>query len=403
MAITFLHTGDAHIDNGTHGHVNPDTGVNSAWESNQRSIRHLAEQAAERKVSAIIDAGDLTKDGRPPMQALLMLVEAYEPAIEARIPIILQDGNHHFTGVSPDHRTLIHVLAEMIRARGGIVHVVPHPDLVTLDNGLQIAVLPWMSKNRVLAKLDEAGLSPADGDRRVAEYGMQTLEELAAKADQSSPLIMSSHVTIDDLRIDAVAEGFRRGSETELAHLFSEPVLPRKLLEQLPFQYGALGHIHTPQNMGEKYWYAGSPNRFTFTDMPDEKGGNLVTLDGDTLTVERILTPARRMVGIDLEQPDFEDKLASLQPGDLVQLRLVTGEPETPREVKKRIAEAGAVLADTKPRPKPKEQSTAVTLPKKVDQATALRTWAEHNPTGVEIDKLIAAAEQIDAEEKVKA
>jgi exonuclease SbcD len=403
MATTFLHTGDAHIDNSTHGTVNPDTGVNSAWESNQRTIRHLSEQAVARNAGAVIDCGDLTKDGRPSMQALLMLLDAYMPVIEARIPILLLDGNHHLTGVSPDHRTLIHVLAEMIRARGGIVHVVSEPRLVTLENGLQVAVLPWMSKNRVLARLDENDLSPADGDRRVAEYGLSTLEKLAGEADSSLPLIMASHVTVDDLRIDAVTNGFRRGSETELAHLFAEPVLPRRELEKLPFQYGALGHIHTPQSMGEKYWYAGSPNRLTFTDMPDEKGGNLVTIDGDGFTVERILTPARRMVGIDLEYPDFEDDLALLQPGDLVQLKLTTGEPETPREVKKTIAEKGAILAETKARPKPKETVERVSLPKRVDPVTALRTWAEHNPTGVGVDKLVAAAEQIDAEEKVNA
>lgn len=399
MTITIMHTGDEHVDTDAHGAMNPKTGLNTAWESNQRVMRHLAEVAVERKVQAFLSCGDLSKTGRPSQEAVALIVDAYTPLADAGIPIIFLDGNHHLTGVPSDHRTIIHTVAEMLRGRGATVHIASDPKLIRLDSGLQIAALPWLAKNRILNMLEIVDLTPAAGDSRVAEYGMNALERMAEEADSDSPLIMASHVTVDDVRIDAVADGFRRGSEMEIAHLFSEPVLPRKQLELLPFSYGALSHIHTPQAMGKKYWYAGSPNRLTFTDMKDEKGGNLVTIgEQGLISVERILTPARKMAQIDLDVAGFAAALDTLEEGTLVRVLLETGNPEVPREIRKAITAAGAILADTKARPKPRETVARVVLPEKVDPGTALRAWAAHNaPKGVDVEHLVAAAEKLDA------
>jgi len=392
---TFIHTGDEHIDSDAHGTINPATGLNTAWESNYSVLRHLAETAVERKVDFFLSAGDNFKTGRPSQEALLLFVDALAPVANAAIPIVLLDGNHHMTGVSSDHRTVIHVVAEMLRARGGVVFIASDPTLIRLPGGQQIAALPWLSKNRVLNQLDAIDLTPAQGDQRVAKHGLDLLSKFAEEADSDSPLIMASHVTVDDVRIDAVSEGFTRGSEMEIAHLFSEPVLPRKELEKLPFAYGALSHIHTPQKMGERYYYAGSPNRLTFTDMPDVKGGNLVTInDNGTIDVEKIITPARIMAAVDLDIPGFDKAVAALQPGTLVQVWLETGNPEVPKEIRKSIADAGAILADTRPRPKPRAVSEHTVLPEKVDHVTALRTWAGiHAADTVDIDDLLAAAD----------
>jgi exonuclease SbcD len=395
----FMHSGDEHMDVETHGTLNPKTGLNTAWESNFTVVRFLADAAVERCADFFISSGDNFKTGRPSQEALMLFVDALTPVANAGIPIVLLDGNHHMTGVSSDHRTVIHVVAEMLRSRGGTVFIASDPQLIRLPGGQQIAALPWLSKNRILNMLEATDLTPAAGDARVAEYGMQALEKMAAEADADSPLIMASHVTVDDLRIDAISDGFKRGSEMDIAHLFSEPVLPRKQLEKLPFSYGALAHIHTPQALGKKYWYAGSPNRLTFTDMPDIKGGNLVTIDEKGVaSVERIVTPARKMAAIDLDKPGFADVLDSLEEGTLVQVLLETGNPEVPRDIRKAIAAAGATLADTKARPKSREIVAHVALPEKVDPVTALRTWAEHNaPAGMDIEHLVAAAENLSA------
>lgn len=396
-ATTFMHTGDVHMDSDAHGTINPKTGLNTAWESNYRVLRHIAEVAVERKVDFFLDAGDLTKSGRPSQEALMLIVDALTPLAEAHIPIILIDGNHHMTGVPSDHRTLIHAVAGLLRALGGVVFIASDPTLITLPGGQQVATLPWLSKNRVLNSLGLNDLSPAEGDDRVAKFAVDTLHRLVDEADLSSPLIMASHVTVDDLRIDGLANGFVRGSEMEIAHLFSEPILPRRAVEELPFSYAALSHIHTPQQIGDVCFYAGSPNRLTFTDMPDVKGANLVTIgEQGLISMERILTPARLMAEVDLESIGFSDVLQSLQPTTLVRVLLETGNPAVPREISKAITDAGAILAETKPRPKPRETPVHIELPEKVDPIEALRTWGEHNKPGdLDIEELISAAQKL--------
>lgn len=63
-----------------------------------------------------------------------------------------------------------------------------------------------------------------------------------------------------------------------------------------PFDYVALGHIHKPQKCGSnKVWYSGSPLKYSFSEVNDIKGVNLVEIKekGD-LTVNHLpLVPMR--------------------------------------------------------------------------------------------------------------
>ncbi len=392
MTVTFLHTGDEHIDSDYHGTINPKTGRNTAWESNYRTVRHIAEHAAERGVNAVVSAGDEFKNGRPSQEAMLMLADAYTPLAEAGIPLLLMDGNHDRTLVPAGHRTAILVLAEILRARGGTVVTSAEPELVEVG-GIQVATLPWLNRNAVLAG---ETVGAAEGDRLVADWALRKLEELASSADPSMPLIMSGHVTVAKLTAEETT-GTRRGSEMEMAtHVFSEPILDVTRLEQLPYQYGALGHIHTAQNIGTGiYRYAGSLNRFTFTDEPDIKGANLVTLDGrGGFTADRIDTPARVLRTIDLAETDTIE----VEEGALVRFLLPEGQADVDKEVRAAVAAHGARVVDTKPRPRQRKQQTATVkaLPKSTSAADALRAWAKDNAT-VEVDTLVAAAEKLNA------
>jgi DNA repair exonuclease SbcCD nuclease subunit len=394
MSISILHTGDEHIDSDVHGTLNARTGRSTAWESNYATIRHLAEQAVARGVSAFISSGDEFKTGRPSQEALLMLADAYTPLAEAGIPVLLLDGNHNRIGVTSGHRSAIWALAEILRARGGIAHASATPELVRLG-GIQVATLPWLNTNAVLGA---HALSPREADRKVAEHAIAELDRLASTADAGIPLVMAGHVTAARPVTDTETDGTRRGSERELTHLFSEPILDVTQLEQLPYRYGALGHIHTPQTIGAGgiYRYAGSPNRLTFTDEPDTKGGNLVTLGGDgTLAVEQVVTPARALTTVDLDTDDRDGALAGVREGALVRVRLAPGDIELDRSVRARITGAGAHIVGTEPRPEQRPRPrTRTALGKTVDADTALRTWAKANST-LDADTLVTAAAKL--------
>lgn len=391
---TILHTADIHIDSDVHGYINPATGRNTAWESNVAVVHHLAVQAAEQGVDVFISSGDEFKTGRPPQEALLVLADALTPLAEARIPVLFLDGNHNRIGVTAGHRPAIWSLTEILRARGGEAYASAQPDLIQVGP-VQVATLPWLNAGAVLGA---HSLSPAEADRKVAEYAHATLEQLANRADPSIPLIMAGHGTVARASSlagasdSAAVGGVERGSERELTHLFSEPILDVTALEQLPFAYGALGHIHTPQTVGSGiYRYSGSPNRLTFTDEPDIKGANLVTL-GETLRVSRVATPARVMRTIDLGQPQEQPDIPE---GALLRFILPEGETELDSTWRTAAQKAGARIAETKPRPKPAPPaSTRPTLERTVDTSEALRTWAK-NYSLLDEDTLLTAAQTL--------
>lgn len=384
--VTVLHTGDEHIDSDRHGSWDPAAGRNSAWTSNYAVVRHLAETAVERRVSAFVSAGDAFMDGRPSQEALLLLADAYTPVAEAGIPIVILDGNHNRIGVPAEHRSAIWALTEILRSRRATVVASARPELVDLG-AVRVATLPWLNPAAVLEQTGSAGLAPAAADRHVAQFATDTLARLADTApDDGVPLIMSGHVT--------VANG-RRGAERELAHLFSEPVLDVDALEQLPYVYGALGHIHTPQPVGTgTYQYAGSPNRLTFTDEADEKGGNLVTITGGGVNVERVITPARRMRTIDLTSID--GTWEQLQEGTLVRVILDDGEQGIDPALLADITAAGARIVNTKRQVVARKKPQRAALAQTVTPVDALREWAVKN-SKQDPDILITAAQKLEA------
>lgn len=382
MALTFVHTADWHIDASPHSTINPETRISRAWESHQRAAASICTYAIEHKVDGLIISGDIFADGIPSPQALSMAVEILRPVVEAGVPVLILGGNHELLRVPSGHTTTTTLLYLMLSAYGEVHIVGSSPQLVRLNNGLQIAALPWLSKTGVLAELGENRLDAVEGDRKVVQYALDAMERMWGEADTTAPLIMASHVTIDDVNMDHLAKGHKRASELELAHVFSEPIVPRKTLEASPIAYAGLGHIHARQRMGRKCYYAGSPDRLTFTDADDPKSFNVVTISDDNVLekVDYIETDARQMHSITLADPDAEDRIAALEPDALVSIVLPAGEDTIPDDVKTAIIDAGAAVVATKPTPVDRPRQTAVSLPEKIDPVTALSTWFQERP-----------------------
>lgn len=377
MTLKVLHTGDGHIDSNTHGTTNPETGVSTAWESHQRAVASSVQAAIDNDVDAFVDAGDAFDTGMPSQEAILMYADLLMPLMKAGIPYIGLGGNHERIRVRPAQRTATLTLGAILSPHGEVHIAERNPELIRLQNGLQVAALPWLSKSTILSQLGETRLDPVEGDRRIVQFALDALERICDEADDTSPFIMASHVTVDDVRLDSIAKGHKRGSETDIAHVFSEPILPRKALEDSPISYAALSHIHARQRMGQKCFYAGSPDRLTLTDADDPKSVNLVTIgDDNTLeAVDFIETDARKMHSINLMDADAEERLEALGEGALVGLALAPGETQVPPEIVDQITDLGARIIATDKTPLDRPRSAAVTLPEKINPVEALGTW----------------------------
>lgn len=397
MSVKIAHTGDWHIDSITHGANNPKTGVNKAIESHLAAGRSVVEACLADKPDAFLFVGDAFAHGQPAQESILLLAETLMPLMKEGIPIVLIGGNHERLRVPTSQRTATDTLGELLGPHGE-VHVVERaPRLVRLNNGIQVAGLPWLSKTSVLARLGIEQDDPEHGDRAVVQYALDELEKMCDAADTSSPLVLASHVTVEDVRIDNVAKGHKRGSEVEMAPLFNEPVLPRKALEASPVSYAALSHIHTRQRIGTKCFYAGAPDRFTFTDADDPKSFNMVTVgNNNTLDdVTQIATNARAMHSIVLDSPQAAQRLAELEEGALVETVLPPGEGAVPDDILQMIADAGAVVAKKKSTPLEVVNSGAVILPETVSPKEALRTWLGEKYPDRDVDSVLNAASRL--------
>lgn len=389
MSVEFVHTGDGHIDSDTHGTINPATGINRAWESHARVLRNSVEEAISRNVSFFLHNGDGFKTGRPSQEAVLLFADVFKPLVQAGIPLVLLGGNHELLQVPLSQRTATETVGDLLKAHGEVHVVERDPQLVRLDSGVQIAAMPWLSKTRILQRLGEDALDPMEGDRKVAQFALDSIDKLSQEADLTSPYILASHVTVDDVRIDSLADGARRGSEVDIAQVFAEPIVPRKGIEDSPVAYAALSHIHARQRMGEKCFYAGSPDRLTMTDADDPKSVNFVTVSDDNALekVEHFDTDARPMHSICLTDDDAEDRVEALAEGALVRLVLPPGESVAPESIRKMVTDAGAQVVATKVTPKERKKNSAATLPEKVSPEEALRSWFKKvSPEGVDHD-----------------
>lgn len=389
MSIELVHTGDGHIDSDVHGTINPKTGINRAWESHARVLRNAVKEAIDREVTCFLHNGDGFKTGRPSQEAVLLLADVFKPLTDAGIPLVLLGGNHELLQVPISQRTATETVGDLLKPYGEVHVVERDPQLLRLDSGLQVAAMPWLSKTRILQQLGEENLNPMEGDRKVAQFALDTIDKLSGEADTTAPFILASHVTVDDVRIDSLADGARRGSEVDIAQVFAEPIVPRKGIEESPVSYAALSHIHARQRMGEKCFYAGSPDRLTMTDADDPKSVNFVTIsDDNTLEgVEHFDTDPRPMHSISLTDDDAEERLEALDEGALVRLELPPGESVAPESIRKMVADAGGQVVATKVTPKERKKNTAAVLPEKVSPEEALDSWFKKtSPEGVDRD-----------------
>lgn len=376
-SVKVLATGDWHIDSDTHGGIDPATGMNKAWLSNAAACKSAVDHALANEVDVFIHAGDGFKTGRPSQEAVLMFAETLRPVVQAGIPVVLLGGNHDLITVPTAQRTATSTVAHILGQWGEVIAVEREPELVRTKSGIQIGCLPWLSKSTILTMLGLDRIAPDEGDLAVVDFALRALDEMYADADESAPFMLTSHVTVDDVRLDSISKGHKRGSEVDIAHLFAEPILPRKALEQGPASFVGLSHIHARQRIGTKCYYAGAPNRITFTDADDAKSVNLVEISSgnELLGVDYLETDARAMHSITLEDSGAEKALAALSRDALVRIVLPAGESMVPPEVRAAVADAGAVIADTQQTPLDRPRQSMVTLPEKINPVTALDTW----------------------------
>jgi len=348
----------------------------------------MCHHAVDISADAVVVPGDIFLNGWPKAEAVEMIADGLRVLDDGGVPAIVGDGNHEWIARQKGHRSPLEHLQDIVNVR-----VIIEPELVTLPSGLQIAFVPWPRRSELLEPDEMDGLSPLEIDALVAARAAERIEMLGDQVDPDrGPALLAAHATVGDAMVGSA----KRGSEMGLAELFAEPVLALGDIDVDPWQHVALGHIHRRQQMGDRCWYVGSPDRLDFSDESVEKAYSLIRIpdNGGLATVEAVPTGARRFSTIEVPSGADTASLELLVPEDVegavVRIELAPGSPvNLSSEVKRLFERAGASVASVHAPPLPRLRSQRTVVAEDASPIEGLEKWAtEQQVDSAQLERL---------------
>lgn len=285
----FLCTGDSHLGKSIGLYPERLAEQERVWE-------WTLQLARERKVDAVLHAGDLFDQRRPGPDVVLA---AERPLVKHRRlngpPVIAVAGNHDIPSIGGPCG--LDVLAE-----AGLVELA-RGNRVIQAGAAQVCCLPWAPPHAVLAQHD------ADARHDLLAQIAELLVNVAASMRRDGRRqVLLGHWS---------ATGSALPNGMDVAQL-GGVVIPTDAIAALGFDAVVLGHIHRSQTMdtdGSLAFYTGSPMPLDHGEEDVWHGAQLLELHDDGSTsVSYLEIPSRRFITIDIdphigelsEWPDIE-------------------------------------------------------------------------------------------------
>jgi exonuclease SbcD len=280
--VRFLHTADWHVGKPLRGR--------SRMDEYAKALEQVAGIAVDRRVDAVLVAGDVFDSPAPPPEAEKLVYDFLARLLPERIACVVIAGNH-------DHPKRLGALASLLEGlrihvrpevrppgEGGVVRV-PSRDG---REEAAVAVLPFVPERRIV---DACTVMDAEHKWYEAYAGRieQILEALARSLPATTVNVILAHLLVDGAR---VGTGER---ELHLGPVYG--VNPQQLPSSV--QYIGLGHLHRPQEVlaPARTLYAGSLVELDFGEREQEK--RVVVLEarpGRPASIESVpLTAGRRL------------------------------------------------------------------------------------------------------------
>jgi len=289
--MRFLHTADWHVGKSLRGR--------SRMDEYAAALFQVAEIAVDRKVDAVLVAGDVFDSPAPPPEAEKLVYDFLARLVSSRVPCVLIAGNHDHPKKLEALSTLLEGLRVHVRAhvrppdRGGVVALGSRDG----KEEARVAVLPFVPERRVVD-----ACTVMDAEYRWYEAYAARIEQilaaLVAGLDGSTVNLILGHLLV---------AGARFGTGERQLHLGE---IYGVNAQQLPssVQYIGLGHLHRPQELmaPTKTLYSGSLVELDFGEKEQDKRVVIVEAKpGRAASIESVpLTASRRLrdVGGTLEE-----------------------------------------------------------------------------------------------------
>jgi len=289
--MRLLHTADWHVGKPLRGR--------SRLDEYAKALEQVAAVAIDRKVDAVLVAGDVFDSPAPPPEAEKLVYDFFARLVPERMACVVIAGNH-------DHPKRLAALASLLE--GLRIHVRPEVRPPT-EGGVvglasrdgkeeaRVAVLPFVPERKVV---DACAVMDAEYAWYEAYAGRieQILAALVSDLGPETVNVVLGHLLVS---------GALFGTGERQLHLGTiYGVNPQQLPASV--QYIGLGHLHRPQEIPapSKTLYAGSLIELDFGEREQDK--RVVVLDvkpGRAASVESVpITAGRRLrdVGGSLEE-----------------------------------------------------------------------------------------------------
>ena len=254
--MRFLHTADWHVGKPLRGR--------SRMDEMAAAVAQVADIAIDRKVDAVLVAGDVFDSPAPPPEAEKLVYDFLARLLSERIACVVIAGNHDHPRKLGALASLLEGLRIHVRAEvrppedGGVVRLASRDG----KEEARVAVLPFVPERRVV---DACAVMGPENEwyNEYARRVEQILAALVKGLPSSSVNVVLGHLLVD---------GARRGTgerELHLGQIYG--VNPQQLPSAV--QYIGLGHLHRPQEITApaKTFYAGSLVELDFGEQQQDK------------------------------------------------------------------------------------------------------------------------------------
>ncbi|MFB6291117.1 MAG: exonuclease SbcCD subunit D [Candidatus Bipolaricaulia bacterium] len=291
--MELIHFSDTHLGYREFHRVDSDTGINQREQDVYDAFRSVIDKILALDPDLVIHAGDLFDKVRPTNRAVNLATEQFARLSEAGIPTVLIAGNHDTPKIS--------TTGTITRALDRLANI----EAVTSDLELNGSGYRKIPVGRTLVH----AVSDAPTEDKLAE----SIEVLEPEESYRWNILVI-HAGISTLE-DEVFSGE-----------FNEHYLNKGILDDLGFDYVALGHYHKRMEIElsspAKAMYPGAPERFSFNESDYEPGFLHVHFDEEGIRCEEKLLETRNFInlgsinGEDLTVNEIQQEIEDRLPAD---------------------------------------------------------------------------------------
>ncbi|MDF1513568.1 MAG: exonuclease SbcCD subunit D [Anaerolineae bacterium] len=301
-----VHFADCHIGMENYGRLNSETGLNQRVVDFLGSMDKVVGYAIEHEADLLIFAGDAFRTRRPPPTYQREFAKRIRQLSDAHIPTLLLVGNHDVPVIT-NRASSVDIFETL-----GVPHiqVAAKPELLRIEtkHGLmQVAVVPYPVRQRLLSREEFRSLSQDALDSKVTEMVIAILRDLEGKVDPQFPAVLVGHFSVQNAKW---------GSERNIM-IGRDVTVPLSTLTSPAWDYVALGHIHQHQDLNPENHppvvYAGSLERVDFGEEKQQKGFCWIEVARGKADWRFIPVSARRFQTIRVDVRQQMDPLAEIQ------------------------------------------------------------------------------------------